>query len=148
MKLVARRAAHSRAAWATSGWLPYLLALLGGSVSTAIGLWLGQRLLLPVLQVLAGYPVMAALLGGGRRARAIVAMLVWAAAISLTVIAWVLLSSQASDDAILFGERGNRYRSGADVALIDLPDSGGRLRLLLNYFAYRRRVPHSDEELR
>ena len=103
MKLVARPAADSRAASATSGWLPYLLALLGGSVSTAIGLWLGQRLLLPVLQVLAGYPVMAALLGGGRRARAILAMLVWAAAISLTVIAWVLLDSQAGGDAILFG---------------------------------------------
>ena len=97
-------AAASRAIrQAASGRLALALALLGGVASTALGLKLGWRYGLPILQLLAGYPLMALLLIEQRRGRAIGAMLAWAAAISVTVIVWVAADPARTGAAILLG---------------------------------------------
>ena len=99
----AGRAAALGPPLAAAGWPAHLLALLGGAASTAAGLALGWRWVLPLLQVVAGYPIMAWQLGAGRRGRAVGAMLIWAAGISVTVIGGVVAAPPAHGSAILFG---------------------------------------------
>ena len=67
-------------------WL-YLFLLVGTVVATALGLFLQNKLLLPILQIAVSYPVLYALLIRRLRKRAIAAMLFWALCMGVVTVA-------------------------------------------------------------
>ncbi len=69
-----------------SGFLLYPFLLAGVIVSTFLGFLVPSRWILPLLNLLSGYPVLATLLARDQRRRAFAAMLFWALCLGVVVV--------------------------------------------------------------
>jgi hypothetical protein len=97
-------------------------------VSYPLGLWLGSRWLLPLLNTIPAYAAMAVLLRRGRRDRAVAAMLAWAA--TLAVVGTLFFRFwPAPPDALVFN--GPRYRDEMFHWIRTGQGTEGSLRLFL-----------------
>src|SRR5687768_10130921 len=109
---------------------PSLLAAMVAAtiVSYPLGLWLGNRWLLPVLNTLPAYVTMLVLLRRGRRGRAVAATLLWAATLAVAGTLFFRFWPEAPD-ALVFN--GPRYRDEMFHWIRTGAGSEGSLRLFL-----------------
>jgi hypothetical protein len=97
-------------------------------VSYPLGLWLGNRWLLPVLNTIPAYVTMLVLLRRGRRGRAVAATLLWAATLAVAGTLFFRFWPEAPD-ALVFN--GPRYRDEMFHWIRTGAGSEGSLRLFL-----------------
>ena len=97
-------------------------------VSYPLGLWLGSRWLLPVLNTIPAYAAMVVLLRRGRRDRAVAATLAWAATLAVVGTLSFRFWPQAPDALVL---NGPQYRDEMFRWIRTGAGSEGSLRLFL-----------------
>jgi hypothetical protein len=97
-------------------------------VSYPLGLWLGGKWLLPLLNTIPAYAAMVVLLRRGRRGRAVAAMLAWAVTLAVVGTLFLRFWPQAPD-ALVFN--GPRYRDEMFHWIRSGEGSEGSLRLFL-----------------
>jgi hypothetical protein len=86
--------------------LPFIPALLA-PVALVIGAWIGGKILLPLLAMLAVYPVLAYLVLQGRPGAAAIATLLWAASLSVSVITFTAHDPRYAGELVI---NGHSYR--------------------------------------
>jgi hypothetical protein len=83
--------------------LPFVPALLA-PLAVLIGAWIGGKALLPLLAILAIYPVLATLVLQGRVGTATIATLLWAVALSISVIGLTAHDPQYAGTLVINGD--------------------------------------------
>ena len=86
-----------------SSHLIYVYLFAGTVAATAIGFVIGNKALLPVLQIAVAYPVLYSLLAGKLRKRAFVTMLFWALSLAIVVVTSSVHYPAAAANSIFHG---------------------------------------------
>ena len=83
--------------------LIYIYLFAGTIAATAIGFLAGNKVLLPILQILVAYPLLYSLVVRGLRKRAFVAMLFWALSLAIVVVTASAYYPAPATESIFYG---------------------------------------------